>query len=154
MLLALFPLILSMGIVPAIPTAHAEEKIPKWIQNTATWWSEGTISDDEFLAAIEFLIKEGVIEIPENLLPPYDTQIESYPPPKPITEQPNIIVIMPDDVGWYNIGAYNDGIMAGITPNIDKIAENGMRFTDYYADLVVLQDVQVSSLESYQFVQV
>jgi arylsulfatase A-like enzyme len=133
-LLSLFPLILSMGIVPAIPTAHAEEKIPKWIQNTATWWSEGTISDDEFLAAIEFLIKEGVIEIPENLLPPNNTQIESYPPPKPITEQPNIIVIMPDDVGWYNIGAYNDGIMAGITPNIDKIAENGMRFTDYYAD--------------------
>jgi arylsulfatase len=41
---------------------------------------------------------------------------------------------MADDVGWYNIGAYNDGIMAGVTPNIDKIAKNGMRFTDYYAE--------------------
>ncbi|MDH3823062.1 MAG: arylsulfatase, partial [Nitrosopumilus sp.] len=49
-------------------------------------------------------------------------------------DQPNIIVIMPDDIGWYNIGAYNDGIMAGITPNIDKIGQDGMRFTDYYAD--------------------
>ena len=48
--------------------------------------------------------------------------------------KPNIIVIMPDDVGWYNIGAYNDGIMSGITPNIDKIGQDGMRFTDYYAD--------------------
>ncbi len=53
---------------------------------------------------------------------------------KPQTNsKPDIIVIMPDDVGWYNVGAYSDGIMAGITPNIDKIAENGMRFTDYYA---------------------
>ena len=41
---------------------------------------------------------------------------------------------MPDDIGWYNIGAYNDGIMSGITPNIDKIGQDGMRFTDYYAD--------------------
>jgi len=47
---------------------------------------------------------------------------------------PNIIVIMPDDVGWYNIGAYNDGIIAVLTPNIDSIGRDGMRFTDYYAD--------------------
>ena len=53
------------------------------------------------------------------------------------TEQqtkPNIIVIMADDVGWFNIGAYNQGIMAGKTPNIDKLAAEGMRFTDYYAE--------------------
>jgi len=133
-LLSLFPLILSIGIAPALPFAHAEEKIPKWIQDTVVWWSEGVVSDDEFLSAIEFLIKEGIIQIPDNLPPLSEEQIKSYSPSKPITEQPNIIVIMPDDVGWYNIGAYNDGIMAGITPNIDKIAENGMRFTDYYAD--------------------
>ncbi|HMK32548.1 MAG TPA: arylsulfatase [Nitrosopumilaceae archaeon] len=48
--------------------------------------------------------------------------------------KPNIIVIMGDDVGWFNIGAYNQGIMTGKTPNIDKIAQEGMRFTDYYAD--------------------
>jgi len=133
-LLSLFPLILSMGIAPALPSAHAEEKIPPWIQSTAIWWSEGTVSDEEFIAALEFLIQEGVIQLPDDLLPISEEKIESYPPSKPITEQPNIIVIMPDDVGWYNIGAYNDGIMAGITPNIDKIAQNGMRFTDYYAD--------------------
>lgn len=48
--------------------------------------------------------------------------------------QPNIIVIMGDDVGWFNIGAYNQGIMAGKTPNLDKLAAEGMRFTDYYAE--------------------
>ena len=47
---------------------------------------------------------------------------------------PNIVVIMGDDIGWFNIGAYNQGIMAGRTPNLDKLASEGMRFTDYYAE--------------------
>jgi arylsulfatase A-like enzyme len=48
--------------------------------------------------------------------------------------KPNIVVIMADDIGWSNIGAYNMGIMAGKTPNLDKIAAEGMLFTDYYAE--------------------
>jgi arylsulfatase len=48
--------------------------------------------------------------------------------------KPNIVVIMSDDVGWFNIGAYHQGIMAGQTPNLDKLASEGMRFTDYYAE--------------------
>ena len=48
--------------------------------------------------------------------------------------KPNIIVIMSDDVGWFNVGAYHQGIMAGRTPNLDKLASEGMRFTDYYAE--------------------
>jgi arylsulfatase len=47
---------------------------------------------------------------------------------------PNIIVIMGDDIGWSNIGVYNQGIMAGRTPNLDRLANEGMRFTDYYAE--------------------
>lgn len=50
------------------------------------------------------------------------------------TKQPNIIVIMGDDVGWFNIGAYHQGMMSGKTPNLDKLAAEGMRFTDYYAE--------------------
>jgi arylsulfatase len=49
-------------------------------------------------------------------------------------EQPNIIFIMGDDIGWFNIGAYNLGIMAGRTPNIDKLAAEGGILTDYYAE--------------------
>jgi arylsulfatase len=49
-------------------------------------------------------------------------------------QRPNIIMIMGDDVGWANIGVYNQGIMAGRTPNLDRLAAEGMRFTDYYAE--------------------
>ena len=48
--------------------------------------------------------------------------------------KPNILVIMGDDVGWFNVGAYHQGIMSGKTPNLDKLAAEGMRFTDYYAE--------------------
>nr|WP_180205120.1 arylsulfatase [Pseudomonas sp. SbOxS1]NYU05135.1 arylsulfatase [Pseudomonas sp. SbOxS1] len=47
---------------------------------------------------------------------------------------PNILVIMGDDIGWSNIGVYNQGMMAGRTPNLDTLASEGMRFTDYYAE--------------------
>jgi arylsulfatase A-like enzyme len=49
-------------------------------------------------------------------------------------KKPNIVFIMGDDVGWFNIGAYHRGIMAGKTPNLDKLAAEGMMFTDYYAE--------------------
>jgi arylsulfatase len=47
---------------------------------------------------------------------------------------PNILVIMGDDVGWFNIGAYHRGIMSGKTPHLDQLAAQGMMFTDYYAE--------------------
>jgi arylsulfatase len=48
--------------------------------------------------------------------------------------KPNIVVIMGDDIGMWNIGAYHRGLMAGTTPNLDKMAAEGMMFTDYYAE--------------------
>ena len=58
---------------------------------------------------------------------PVITQAADKPPP-------NIVVIMGDDIGWSNIGVYNQGMMAGRTPNLDQLANEGMRFTDYYAE--------------------
>lgn len=49
-------------------------------------------------------------------------------------EKPNMLVIWGDDIGITNISAYSDGIMGYHTPNIDRIANEGMRFTDYYGD--------------------
>ncbi|MGB0777955.1 MAG: arylsulfatase [Flavobacteriaceae bacterium] len=49
-------------------------------------------------------------------------------------EKPNILVIFGDDIGWSNTSAYNRGMMGYKTPNIDKIAEDGILFTDYYAE--------------------
>ena len=49
-------------------------------------------------------------------------------------KKPNIVFIMGDDIGWFNIGAYHRGMMAGRTPNLDRLAAEGMLFTDYYAE--------------------
>jgi len=54
--------------------------------------------------------------------------------PAPAGGKPNILIIMGDDVGWFNVGAYHRGIMSGKTPNLDKLASEGMMFTDYYAE--------------------
>ncbi|MDM0022350.1 arylsulfatase [Variovorax saccharolyticus] len=45
---------------------------------------------------------------------------------------PNIIMIMADDVGIWNLSAYHRGMMGGSTPNIDRLAKEGALFTDYY----------------------
>lgn len=49
------------------------------------------------------------------------------------SKKPNIVVIWGDDIGWYNISAYNHGMMGYETPNIDRIANEGAMFTDWYA---------------------
>jgi arylsulfatase A-like enzyme len=64
-------------------------------------------------------------------------QTTQSPTPAPGTSsgaKPNIVYIMADDIGWFNIGAYHQGMMAGRTPNLDKLANEGIRFTDYYAE--------------------
>jgi arylsulfatase len=47
-------------------------------------------------------------------------------------KKPNILFIMADDIGWFNVSAYNLGIMGYQTPNIDRIAREGALFTDFY----------------------
>ncbi|MFI4932440.1 MAG: arylsulfatase, partial [Burkholderiales bacterium] len=46
--------------------------------------------------------------------------------------KPNILMIMADDIGWFNVSAYNLGVMGYRTPNIDRIAKEGALFTDFY----------------------
>jgi arylsulfatase A-like enzyme len=60
--------------------------------------------------------------------------IASAPAAAQQQQRPNILVIMGDDIGIWNIGAYHRGMMAGRTPNLDKLAAEGMLFTDYYAE--------------------
>ena len=49
-------------------------------------------------------------------------------------KKPNILVIFGDDVGQTNISAFGNGMVGYRTPNIDRIANEGMKFTDYYAE--------------------
>src|SRR5437763_12563459 len=48
--------------------------------------------------------------------------------------KPNIVVIWGDDIGITNLSCYSDGLMGYRTPNIDRIAQEGMRFTDCYGE--------------------
>ena len=51
---------------------------------------------------------------------------------KPAAKKPNVLVIWGDDIGGFNISAYNQGMMGYKTPNIDRIAKEGALFTDWY----------------------
>jgi arylsulfatase len=55
------------------------------------------------------------------------------PPAQAQTKKPNILVIFGDDIGYWNVSAYNRGMMGYRTPNIDRIASEGAIFTDHYA---------------------
>ena len=50
------------------------------------------------------------------------------------TDKPNILVIWGDDIGWSNLSVYHRGMLGGSTPNIDRIANEGAMFTDYYGE--------------------
>ena len=71
----------------------------------------------------------GTLILVFSVAPPSRAQAQAQ------QKQPNIIFIMGDDIGWFNVGAYHQGIMAGKTPNLDKLAAEGMRFTDYYTSV-------------------
>jgi len=65
-----------------------------------------------------------------------DARAETAPSPQttPSTGKPNILVIFGDDIGLANVSAYSMALMGYHTPNIDRIAKEGMIFTDYYAE--------------------
>ncbi len=95
------------------------------------------------LAALSALSAVGLTSSAQAQQPPRPPQpIPAQPAPAQTPQpapassgkRPNILVIMGDDVGWFNVGAYHRGIMSGKTPNLDKLASEGMMFTDYYAE--------------------
>src|SRR6476659_5458367 len=57
-----------------------------------------------------------------GLTSPAQAQQPATAPAPAAAERPNIVFIMGDDIGWFNIGAYHQGIMASRTPNLDKLA--------------------------------
>jgi arylsulfatase len=67
-----------------------------------------------------------------GLLVPLTFVIAGPAPAQQQQPKPNILVIMGDDIGYWNISAYNRGMMGYHTPNIDRLANEGAIFTDYY----------------------
>jgi len=130
---------LSIGLAPAIPFVSAQNQVTECSENLVMVkrYSDDSIHClDTITATIWDTYGTGkIIDTVDSQTKETSTiQSSSTVSKSKTNSKPNIIVIMGDDIGLYNIGAYNDGIMAGSTPNIDKLAENGMRFTDYYAD--------------------
>jgi len=54
--------------------------------------------------------------------------------PAAAQDKPNVVVIWGDDIGWFNVSAYNHGMMGYKTPNIDSLAKEGAMFTDWYGE--------------------
>ena len=55
-------------------------------------------------------------------------------PSKKKSDKPNFLMIWGDDIGTSNLSCYSDGLMGYRTPNIDRLAREGMKFTDWYAE--------------------
>jgi len=66
---------------PQAQIESTNKSIPEWVRNNAKWWAEGAIRDSDFTTGIQFLIKEGIITIPEtaeNIEPTADQEIPSW----------------------------------------------------------------------------
>ena len=61
----ILPIILSLFIITTIPGIYAES-VPDWVKNTAGWWATDAISEKEFVNAIEFLVKNGIIDLSKD----------------------------------------------------------------------------------------
>ncbi len=64
----------------------------------------------------------------------FTASVQAQQQPAAGGKKPNIVVFWGDDIGQSNISAYSHGVMGYRTPNIDRIAREGMMFTDYYAE--------------------
>jgi arylsulfatase A-like enzyme len=75
------------------------------------------------------LVAASTVAALSQTAPAQAQQQTAAPPPG---GKPNILFIMGDDIGWFNVSAYNMGIMGYRTPNIDRIGREGAVFTDWY----------------------
>jgi arylsulfatase len=96
--------------------------------------SQNRIGRRDLLLSGSSLVAAAVLST--TRLGPAQAETQSQQPaPTPATSsgsKPNILFIMGDDIGWFNVSAYNMGIMGYRTPNIDRVGKEGAVFTDWY----------------------
>ena len=67
-LLLIIPLIFTITVIGvvgfSITASAADSSIPEWVKNSAKWWAEDSISESEYVTSLEFLITEGIIQVP------------------------------------------------------------------------------------------
>ncbi|MCP3461480.1 arylsulfatase [Bradyrhizobium sp. CCGUVB23] len=96
--------------------------------------ANGGLKRRDLLLSGSSLVAASALSAVGLTTPAQAQQPTTGPAPASAGQRPNIVFIMGDDIGWFNIGAYHQGIMASRTPNLDRLAAEGMRFTDYYAE--------------------
>lgn len=77
-------------------------------------------------------IKKTVLGASLAIIAAFPAEMHAQKKKKDATTKPNIVVIMGDDIGWFNTSIYNSGMMGYKTPHIDRIGHEGARFTDWY----------------------
>ncbi|MFS8115225.1 arylsulfatase [Rhizobium jaguaris] len=88
-------------------------------------------------ATAAFAMTLGSVSLAASYVQAQETTPAAAAPAQPSNEagsRPNILVIFGDDIGQTNISAYSFGVMGYRTPNIDRLAKEGVMFTDYYAE--------------------
>jgi arylsulfatase len=80
------------------------------------------------------LLLGGTAIAATSMLGPLARPAQAQQPAAPAGQRPNILVIWGDDVGLANVSVYSHGLMGYKTPNIDRIAREGLMLTDYYAE--------------------
>src|SRR5271154_6551204 len=91
-------------------------------------------SDDSALSRRNILLGTSTLVAAATLTSGALAQAQKAASTAPSGRKPNILVIWGDDIGQSNISAYTFGLMGYQTPNIDRIAREGMMFTDYYGE--------------------
>src|SRR5882757_1617734 len=119
----------ASDVSPERGSVMNNDKIPEKPETSTAQTSPGLKRRDLLLSGSSIVAASALSAI--GLTSPAQAQ---QPAAAPAGQQPNIVVIMGDDIGMWNIGAYHRGMMAGRTPNLDRIAAEGMLFTDYYAE--------------------
>jgi len=107
------------------------KEIPKQDPQSATSQGNHTLSRRNMLLAGTTLAASSALGA---AAPVQTAQAQTQQPATPSGPRPNILVIFGDDIGQTNVSAYSFGVMGYRTPNIDRIAREGMMFTDYYAE--------------------
>ena len=78
--------------------AYAQE-VPDWVKSNAGWWADGTISESEFLSGVEFLVKDGIIVVPQTATGVSDT----------VTSEESVPDWVKSNAGWWADGTISDG---------------------------------------------
>ena len=116
----------SAGFDPALSTADAGGSSPGRV--APMWEPSRFLFTGEIMIRLTFLVTAALAALWLG----FTFSLPSFAQESGSSAKPNILVIMGDDIGYWNISAYNRGMMGYRTPNIDRIANEGGIFTDYY----------------------